>query len=75
MNYRAINGFTLETADTGKGWTIRTADDIITALLGYPYFQTVDTGILWDEITQAVTERKEYRDINEFAEYLAENFI
>lgn len=75
MNYKAMNGFTLDTADTGKGWEIKTADDITTALLSFPYFQTVDTGILWEAITQAVNDRKEYHDIKEFAEFLAANYL
>ena len=73
--YRARNGFTLLDADTGKGWEIQTPQDIITALLIYPYFQTVDTGIIWDAIRQAVEVRKEYEDIKDLANYLAENCI
>ena len=73
--YRARNGFTLLDADTGKGWEIRTAQDIITALLEYPVFQTVDTGIIWDAIRQAVEIRKEYRDIKDLAEELTTNYI
>lgn len=73
--YKAKNGFTLRNSETRDGWTIREAQDIVTALLSYPYFQTVDTGILWDAIGQAVEARKEYADIKEFAQYIAENYI
>lgn len=73
--YKAKNGFTLHNDETPGGWTIRNAQDIITALLAYPYFQTVDTGILWEAIGQAVERRKEYADIKEFAGFLAENYI
>jgi len=73
--YKAKNGFTLLNADTGKGWEIRTPQDIITALLIYPYFQTVGTGVIWDTIRQAVEVRKEYEDIKDLANYLAENYI
>jgi len=35
----------------------------------------VASAFLWEAIGQAVQERKEYKDIKEFAEYLAENYI
>jgi len=73
--YKAKNGFTLLNADTPDGWTIRNAQDILTALLSRPIFQTVDTGILWDAVGQAVEARKEYADIKEFADFLAGNYI
>lgn len=74
--YRAKNGFILHDSDApGGGWTIQNAQDIVTALLTYPVFQTVDTGILWEAIGQAVDDRKEYADIKEFAQYLADNYI
>lgn len=73
--YKAKNGFTLHNSDAPGGWTIRNAQDIITALLTYTYFQTVDTGILWDAIGQAVETRKEYADIKEFAQFIAQNYI
>lgn len=73
--YEARNGFILRDADTGHGWTVSRAEDILTALLAFPYFQTVDSGILWEAIDQATTERKEYEDIKDLAEYLAENYI
>ena len=73
--YKARNGFTRHDDTAPGGWTIREAQDIVTALLSYPYFQTVDTGILWEAIGQAVEARKEYADIKEFAQYIAENYI
>ena len=73
--YKAVNGFTLLDADTGQGWTIRTPQDIITALLAFPVFQTVAEGILWDAIAQAVERRKEFANIREFGEHLLENYI
>lgn len=74
--YRAKNGFILQD-DTapGGGWTIRTAEDIETALLSFPVFQTVASGILWEQIAQAVEARKEYANITEFAQFLADNYI
>lgn len=73
--YRAKNGFTLLDNSTRHGWKIERAEDIITALLAYPIFATVDTGILWAAIGEATEARKEYANIEEFAEYMACNYI
>lgn len=73
--YKAKNGFILNDATAPGGWTIKSAQDIETALLSFPYFQTVYTGILWEAIQQATETRKEYADIKEFAQYIAENYI
>lgn len=73
--YKAKNGFVLQDATAPGGWTIRTAEDIETALYSFPHFQTVASGILWEAITQAVQERKEYANIREFAQYLADCYV
>ena len=73
--YKAKNGFILNDDTAPGGWTIKSAQDLETALLSFPYFQTVYTGILWEAIQQAVETRKEYADIKEFAQYIAENYI
>lgn len=73
--YKAKNGFTLLNAETPEGWRISRAEDIITALLSFPYFQTVATGIIWEAIGQAVNDRKEYTDIRDLAQYIAQNYI
>lgn len=74
--YTAQNGFALrDDTAPGGGWTIRTAEDIETALYSFPHFQTVASGILWEAITQAVQDRKEYADIRDFAEYLAKYYV
>ena len=75
MVYRGVNGFTLRSDKAPGGWTIQSPQDIETALYSFPYFQTVAWEFLWEAIAQAVAERKEYKDIKEFAEYLAENYI
>ena len=61
--------------DTGRGWEIKTAEDILTALLIFPAFQTISSYYIWDAIDRATTDRKEYADIREFAEYLLTNYI
>lgn len=73
--YKARNGFTLLNAETPEGWTIRGADDLLTALLAFPYFQTVAEPFILQALEQATTDRKEYADIKELAQYIAENYI
>ena len=73
--YKARNGFTLQNADTPDGWTIRSAQDILTALLAFPYFQTVADDFIWEAIAMALEERKEFADIKEFAQFLAEGYL
>lgn len=73
--YKAKNGFTLQDSNTPAGFEIKTAEDIITALLCYPAFETVATGFIWEALDQAIKERKEYANIDDLAEYLAANYI
>lgn len=73
--YKGVNGFVLRSAKAPGGWIIQSPQDIETALYSYSHFQTVAWEFLWEAIAQAVQERKEYADIQEFAEYLAENYI
>lgn len=73
--YRAKNGLTLKDDMTPQGWKIRTAADIVTALMAYPNFATVSAGMIYEVIYQATEERKEYENITDLAEYLAEYYI
>ena len=73
--YKAQNGFTLIDETTPDGWKIRSGADIITALEGMPYFGTVAEGFLLEALQQAAESRKEYADIKDLADYIAENFI
>jgi len=73
--YKAKNGFTLNDSKTPDGWTIKTPQDIVTALLSFPAFETVDSGYIWEAIDQAADSRKEYENIEDFAKYLTENYI
>lgn len=73
--YKAQNGFTLNDATTAQGWTIRTPEDIINALLAFPHFQTVAPGLLLEALEQAAESRKEYDNINDLAEHLAAYYI
>lgn len=73
--YKARNGFILKVDTTAQGWTIRTPEDLITALLAFPVFQTVDTGIIWQALDDATENRKEYDDIQDLADFLAAWYI
>ena len=73
--YVAKNGFTLLDARTREGWTIRNPDDLITALLAFPVFQTVHEMFLWEAIGQALETRKEYADVRDLAQYLLDHFV
>lgn len=73
--YKAKNGFILRDNTTPGGWKTERAEDILTALLIYPAFETVADCFIWEAIDQAVQERKEYADISEFAAFLAENYL
>ena len=73
--YKARNGFILKDDTTAQGWTIRTPQDLITALLAFPVFQTVDTGIIWQALDDATENRKEYDDRQDLADFLAAWYI
>ena len=73
--YKARNGFTLQDSNTPAGFEIKTPQDIITALLCYPAFETVADVFILDALEQAIKERKTYANIDELAEYLTANYI
>lgn len=73
--YRAKSGFTLRDSESGYGWQIRNAQDIFTALEGRPEFATVAEPFLIEAAGQAIDDRKEYADITEFAQFIAENYL
>ena len=73
--YIARNGFTLDDDMTPQGWQIRDAGDILTALLAFPYFETVADCFIWEALAQAMEERKHYQNIEDLAQFMAENFI
>lgn len=73
--YKARNGFTLIDDQTPDGWTIENPQDIITALLSYPEFETVATDFIFEAIAQAIETRKEYADIDDLANELTTYYI
>ena len=73
--YKAKNGFTLRDETTPGGWKITQAQDILTALLEYPVFQTVATPFIWEAIQNAIEDRRECENVRELAEYISKNYI
>ena len=73
--YKAKNGFTLKDDTAPGGWIIKTPQDILTALLSYPEFDTVADGLLFEALDEAIKERKEYDNINDLADFLTQNYV
>jgi len=73
--YVAKSGFVLEDDMTPQGWQIRDANDILTALLSFPCFETVAAAFIWEAIAQALPVRQRYKNIEDLAAFLQENFI
>ena len=60
---------------TKWGWTIKDRQDIITALMGYEAFATVDRAYIEEAIDQAAQNRTEYMDIESLAIHILQNYI
>ena len=60
---------------TKWGWTIKSMDDLILAILGYPYFQTVASCFVKEAVESAINDRAEWNDVEEFVGYIAEMYI
>jgi hypothetical protein len=73
--FKAKNGFTLKDATTKWGWEIKNANDLITALIGMPYFETVATDFIIEVLECAMEDRLVYEDINDLVTYIANNYI
>ena len=73
--YKAKNGLIIYDNTTAEGWSIEGAQDLKNALLSFPLFQTVHEHALWLAIDQATKDRKEFRDIKDFAQFIAQNYI
>ena len=53
---------------TKWGWTIKSRQDIVTALMGYGSFANVDTGHISEVIEKAARDRQQYADIEDLAQ-------
>ena len=60
---------------TKWGWTIKSKEDIVTALMGYEAFATVDRAYIEEAIDQAAQDRTEYMDIESLAIHILQNYI
>ena len=60
---------------TKWGWTIKSKADIVTALMGYEAFATVDRAYIEEAIDQAAQDRTEYMDIESLAIHILQNYI
>ena len=73
--FKASNGFTLKDASTKWGWDIKDGNDLITALMGMPYFATVATGFIIEAVKESMRDRLIYDDIKDLANHIAANYI
>lgn len=73
--YKAKNGLIIADSSTGQGWDIETAQDLKNALLMFPLFQTVHDHALWAALDAAIKDRREYADIRDLAQFLADGYI
>lgn len=69
------NGFTLYDNTAPDGGKIESDHDVVDALSTFPAFQTVHTDIIWEAFDLAMSDRKHYQDITEFADFLAKHFL
>ena len=60
---------------TKGGWTIKSRQDIITALMGYEAFATVDRAYIEEAIDQAARDSDKYFDIESLAIHILQNYI
>ena len=61
--------------ETKWGWTIKSRQDIITALMGYHAFATVDRAFIEEAIDQAARDRQQYADIEDLAQTILTSYI
>ena len=60
---------------TKWGWTIKSKADIVTALMGYEAFATVDRAYIEEAIDQAAQDSAEYFDVESLAIHILKNYI
>ena len=61
--------------ETKWGWTIKSKADIVTALMGYEAFATVDRAYIEEAIDQAAQDSAEYFDVESLAIHILKNYI
>ena len=60
---------------TKWGWTIKSRQDIVTALMGYEAFSTTSPGYIEEAIAQAAQDRTNYADIEDLAKTILTKYI
>lgn len=65
----------LKDRKTKWGWEVKTFDDLVLAVSGYPYFETVATCFIEEAVVSAAHDRSEWNDVREIAQHIAENYI
>ena len=60
---------------TKWGWTIKSKEDIVTALMGYGSFADVDAGYISEAVEQAARDRQQYADIEDLAQTILTSYI
>ena len=73
--YTARNGFTITDDVTRDGKKLRTVDDLLGALQGREEFRSLPENTILDALYQATTKRKNYRDFDDLARYIAYYFV
>ena len=61
--------------ETKWGWTIKSKEDIVTALMGYGSFADVDAGYISEAVEQAARDRQQYADIEDLAQTILTSYI
>ena len=69
------NKIVLLDATTPEGWSIASDSDIILALMSLPYFATVATPFIEDAVEQSARDRRDYDNVRDLAQHIAENYI
>jgi len=61
--------------ETKWSWTIKSRQDIVTALMGYEAFATVGRAFIEEAIDQAARDRQQYADIEDLAQTILTSYI
>lgn len=73
--YRSKGGLILRDSMTPNGYEVKAADDILRFLESLPSFETVALTRLCEAVGEALESRKEYDSPQDFADYIAANYI
>ena len=60
---------------TKWGWRIRDDNDLITALYGYPVFDTVYSGFMIEAIKNSGKDKRRWKDVKELGNHILGNYV